>query len=156
IHVPSVFLVSRTSPSPGPSSMGGGRRGGGSAIIGELTPAAAALAAVSPVDVASVHLGYRLPGSSTRLTQDVTRSYDPASGAHYDDPAVEKNTIIMDFFIAFRDATKLAQTNRASALARLQAFQPKIMSRLAGWTDDDLVDDLRILQEYINVLQTAL
>jgi hypothetical protein len=30
------------------------------------------------------------------------------------------------------------------------------MTRLAGWTDEDLLDDLAILQRYINVLQTAL
>src|SRR6185295_5093320 len=33
VRVPSVFLVSRTSSDPGPPDMGGGRRGGGSAII---------------------------------------------------------------------------------------------------------------------------
>ncbi len=154
VHVPSVFLVSRTSSMPNLGS--GGRRGGGAAIIAELSTAAAP-ATTGSYDVAALHLGYRLPGSSTRLTQDVTVSFDGVpgqapAGGYFTDDAIAKNTLIMDFFIAFRDATALAQTDEAGALKLLTDFQPRITQALAGNTDSDLADDLAVLQEYIGVL----
>lgn len=153
IAIPSVFLVSRTSTAPGPD---GGRRGGGSAIIAELQ--ATGKVPLSLHDVAKLNLKYRTPGSSVFETQEVLVKHEgqpgvSPEGGSFDNKAVEKNTIILGFFVAFRDATKLAQTDRPGARALLESFQSKITARLAGWTDEDLLDDLKILQQYINVLK---
>jgi Ca-activated chloride channel family protein len=152
ISIPSVFLVSRTSSAPGPS---GGRRGGGSAIIAELK----ALGTMDGLhDVAKLNLKYRLPGTTTIETQELSVQHTglpgvAPAGNYYSDKSIEKNEIILSFFVAFRDATAAAQTDKAAALAILTAFQTKVTARLEGWADEDLADDLKILQQYIDVLK---
>jgi hypothetical protein len=148
-----VFLVSRTSSEPGPS---GGRRGGGSAIIADLN--ATGKLPYGNYDVGKLSLKYRTPGSTTFETQELTVTHEgepgvAPEGGHFDNINIEKNTLILSFFVAFRDATKLAQTDRPGALKILADFQPKIAARLAGWTDEDLLDDAKILQTYIDVLK---
>ena len=154
LEMPSAFLVSRTSPDPDPT---GGRRGGGSAIIAELTPTAAHPETGS-CDVAKLTLSYREPGSTTIESEETTVAYDTgavgASG-YYSSADVEKNTIILGLYIALRDATVKAQTDPASARALLLAYQPKLQARLAGWADQDLLDDFSIVQQYIDVLGAA-
>ena len=153
LQMPSAFLASRTTPDPDPT---GGRRGGGSAIIAELAPTAAH-PATGACDVAKLTLQYRLPGSTTIETQETTIATAgdavPTSG-YYSDREVQKNTIILGLFIALRDTTVKAQTDPAAARAMLVAFQPKLQARIAGWADQDLLDDLTIVQEYIDVLGT--
>lgn len=154
VFIPSVFLVSRTSSAPGPT---GGRRGGGSAIIADL--AATGKLPYGNYDVGKLSLKYRTPGSTTFETQELTVKHEgepgtAPEGGYYSTPSVEKNTLILSFFVAFRDATKKANAgDKAGALTLLQDFQPKITTRLAGWTDEDLLDDLKILQQYIDVLK---
>jgi Ca-activated chloride channel family protein len=160
VKIPSVFLVSRTSSMPDAT---GGRRGGGSAIIAELGPGPSQLPTDGTVDVGQLHLKYRLPGSTTIETQDATVSYDAANVAlvttgdaatgYYSSTDVEKNTIILGLFIELRDTTALAQTSPGAALAKLTAFQPKFKARIAGWADQDLIDDVAIVQQYVDVLK---
>ncbi len=150
IHIPSVFLVSRTTSNPGPN---GGRRGGGAAIIASLAPTISTLS--GPRDLARLHLRYRLPGATTYETQDAPITWDGTStaGQYYSDPSVEKNSIMLEFYVAFREATDTAQKDHKAALAILTGFEPQATARLAGSTDADLIDDLRILREYIAVLK---
>ena len=74
-----------------------------------------------------------------------------ASG-YYSSKDIEKNTIILGLYLALRDVTVKAQTDRAGARALLLAYQPKLQARLAGWADQDLLDDFAIVQQYIDVL----
>jgi Ca-activated chloride channel family protein len=156
VDVPSVFLVSRTSTMPGPE---GGRRGGGSAIMAELAHALGA-AAPGPEPVGKLTLKYRIPGHTEFETQETQVTYvGPTTGPapevpdFYSDKAVEKNTLILNFFFAFRDATSYAPTDSKRALDLLTGFQSRIQPRLADWTDEDLQDDLKLLQRFIDVLK---
>ena len=157
VAVPSVFLVSRTSTMPGPN---GGRRGGGSAIMAELAHALGAPAA-TPEPVGKLTLKYRIPGHTEFETQETQVTYmNPAGPApevpdFYSDKAMEKNTLILNFFFAFRDATTYAPTDPRRALDGLTAFQSRIQPRLVEWTDEDLQDDLKLLQRFIDVLKGA-
>jgi Ca-activated chloride channel family protein len=154
LKLPSAFLVSRTSDAADPTT--GGRRGGGAAIIAELTPTAAH-PTTGPCDVAGLHLSYRLPGTSTIVTQDAAIAYDAGAvpdGGYYSSPEIQKNTIILSLFVAFRDATAKAETDPRAAHDMLVTFQPKFAVEVAGRPDADLIDDLTILQEYIDVLET--
>jgi Ca-activated chloride channel homolog len=152
VHVPSVFLVSRTSTDPGES---GGRRGGGSAIIAELTPIADAAPGHG---VATAHLSYRLPGTQQTVTEDVPVTYGDHPGVcgeagFYSRQEIRKNTWILGFYVAFRDATARAVVgDRAGALAILTGFQRRIEARLEGVDDEDLQADLAVLAKYIYVL----
>ncbi|MEP6654476.1 MAG: VWA domain-containing protein [Myxococcales bacterium] len=151
LRIPSVFLVSRTSTKPDAT---GGRRGGGSAIIAELG-ATAARPTAGRCDVATLHLQYRLPGSATVERQEATIAYqvdEVAAEGFYSSRDVEKNTLILGLYVALRDATALAQTNPRGARDLLATFQPRWKARIAGWADDDLIDDILILQQYIDVL----
>jgi Ca-activated chloride channel family protein len=158
VNVPSVFLVSRTSSMPGPN---GGRRGGGSAIMAELGRSLAAPAAGAQ-PVGKLTLKYRVPGQRDFETQEAEVSYvQPAPGAapevpdYYSDKDVEKNTLILNFFFAFRDASLYAQTDTRRALETLTTFQTRIQPRLVEWSDEDLQDDLKLLQRFIDVLRGA-
>ncbi|HET6280709.1 MAG TPA: VWA domain-containing protein [Polyangia bacterium] len=154
VRIPSVFLVSRTSTKPGAN---GGRRGGGSAIMAELAPTPT-LPAAGLCNVAALQLSYRLPGSSTIETQTADIGYDVGTvaggdtAAYYSSRDIEKNTIILALFTALRDATARAQNDPRGARDLLVTFQPKFKARIAGWADDDLIDDIVILQQYIDVL----
>jgi Ca-activated chloride channel family protein len=156
VNVPSVFLVSRTMTAPGPN---GGRRGGGSAIMAELARALNA-AAPGPEPVGKLTLKYRIPGQRDLETQETNVTYMPSATGpapevadFYSDKAVEKNTVILNFFFAFRDAATYAPTDRKRALDLLTSFQGRVQPRLAEWTDEDLKDDLRLLQRFIDVLK---
>jgi Ca-activated chloride channel family protein len=152
LRMPSAFLVSRTSPDPDPT---GGRRGGGSAIIAELGPTAAHPETGS-CDVAKLSLSYRLPGSNVVETEETTVSYDTGAvteSGYYSSTDIQKNTIILGLDLALRDATAKAQIDPAGARDLLVAYQPKLQARVAGWADQDLLDDLTIVQEYIDVLK---
>jgi Ca-activated chloride channel homolog len=151
VHVPSVYLTSRQSDEPGP---GGGRRGGGAAIIADLSPIADALAGHT---VATLHLRYRLPGATRYETQDLAVTYANRPGicdghGFYSRPEIDTNTAILGFYVAFSSATQLAQTDRAGARRLLQHVRPALAERIAGMGDEDLDDDLSILDEYIAVL----
>jgi Ca-activated chloride channel family protein len=156
VHVPSVFLVSRTSTAPGPS---GGRRGGGAAILASLAAKGGSTASLH--EVAKVHLKYRMPGSTIYETQDTTVTFDGVpgtapDGGYYQDKGIEKNTLMLAFYVAFREATdKAAAGDVAGGRKVLEDFLPRIKTRLTGWTDEDLLDDLKILQQYIDVLVKA-
>ncbi len=151
VRIPSVFLVSRTCSKP---DVTGGRRGGGSAIMAELSPTPAHPTA-GHCDVATLHLRYRQPGSLVVETQDAPIGYDvgaEGTDGFFSTHDVEKNTIILGLYIALRDATARALTDPHGARDLLTAFQPKFKARIAGWADDDLIDDIVILQQYIDVL----
>lgn len=151
VRIPSVFLTSRTSAMPDDT---GGRRGGGSAIMAELSPTAAHPIA-GLCDVATLHLRYRQPGSLVVQEQDAPISYtigDGTADGFFSSHDVEKNTIILGLFIALRDATARAQTDPHGARDLLAAFQPKFKARIAGWADADLIDDIVILQQYLDLL----
>ncbi len=154
VEIPSVFLVSRVSTKPGP---GGGRRGGGSAIIADLA-VPEAITTSSKHEVAKLSLKYRLPGSKEFETQELSVSHDGVpgvapTGGSFDTDGVKKNEQILAFFVAFRDATKLAAAgDKPGALKLLESFRPKIAAAIPS-TDEDLVDDLKILDQYIALLK---
>jgi Ca-activated chloride channel family protein len=160
VSVPSVFLVSRTSSAPGPN---GGRRGGGSAILAELSPTVTATPLGGVQNVGQLTLKYRIPGQQGFETQSATVSYTPPGPTSatdevpefYSTDAIEKNTLILDFFIALREATLRAQADPRAALAQLTGFQTRMTERLTGRTDEDLADDLKIVGKYLTVLQRA-
>jgi Ca-activated chloride channel family protein len=157
VFVPSVYLVSRTSTDPGDPGTGGGRRGGGSAIIAELTPDPA-------LDgpghrVATARLRYRLPGTTVFEEQAIDVTYGDVPGVcgeagFASHPEMDKNSLVMAFFVAFREATVLAQRDRAAAAALLERFQERIEHRIVDRDDEDLLDDLEILARFIQVLRS--
>lgn len=155
VHIPSVFLVSRTSTEPGGPDGTGGRRGGGSAIIAELKPDA--LGDGPGHRVSTAHLRYRLPGATNFESQDVEIFYGDrpgqcSAGGYASHVEIDKNAVIMSFFVALREATVLASSNRSAARTLLTGFRERIALRLADVTDEDLQDDLSILDQFILVL----
>src|SRR5262249_33589218 len=148
-HVPAVHRAPRTSDAPDPT---GGRRGGGSAIMAGVQPPADTPDART---MASLTLAFRKPGDTATITQALDVSYDPAMagpGGYFSIPTMQKNTWVLDFFVAFHDACVRAQTDRAGARGDLVAFQALIVPALAGNTDADLADDQMLLQRFIDIL----
>jgi Ca-activated chloride channel family protein len=158
VSVPSVFLVSRTSSAPGPN---GGRRGGGSAILAELGNTLIG-PATGTQNLGRLSLRYRIPGQQGFETQEALVSYAPPPAPpgsaevpeFFSSDAIEKNTLILDFFLALRGATIRAQTDPRAALELLTGFQARMTERLTGRTDEDLLDDLKIVGKYVDVLRS--
>jgi len=159
IDVPAVFLVSRQSSAP---DVTGGRRGGGAAIL--LDMLAAVPGATGASAVAEVSLSYRVPGEVIRRQQVAEVSYAGAAGVvpngnpngYFSAPTIEKNTLMLAFYRAFRGAVdKAAAGDRAGALQLLNDFRPRAADRLIAFTDADLADDLHLVDRFITVLKAA-
>lgn len=154
LTIPAVFVASRTSTAPNPD---GERRGGGSALLIEMTRTAASPPVTAATAAANITLSYRLPGHPEVATQQAIVQYEPTpdATAYYSDPVVHKNVLILNFYVAFHDAATLATNGkRAEARQLLADFEGKITPELAG-ADEDLVDDLKLLQQFLGVLDQA-
>jgi Ca-activated chloride channel family protein len=156
VHVPAVFLASRTSASPDPE---GGRRGGGSALFVKMTPASPGTS-TELGQVATVGLSYRLPGATDRVTQSftVTNPYDPGltpEQAWFSHQAMEKNYAVYNVFLGLRMATRQAATSHNCALGTLDALRDATAAWNATREDPDLVADLQLVDQFRANLMAA-
>src|SRR5690606_31641840 len=144
MHIPAVFLASRTSQEPGE-----GRRGGGSMIFIHLEPTADANARV-----AEIRLTYRLPGTTKLMTDTVTLDYaaDPLetpeeprlSGAE-----MAERYAMYNLFLGLRFAT---QSSPSCAAAGLEATRRNASAWNERHPDPDIAADLVLIEQYLENL----
>jgi Ca-activated chloride channel family protein len=148
MQIPAVFLASRTS-----SSGGLGRRGGGSMIFVHLVPVSGL-----PDDggkVADLTLSYRVPGQTTRTTQQITLAYAPDASApspYLSTPELAPRYAMYNVFLGLRLATR---SDPACAIAALTATRENAVLWLNTHDDPDLTDDVTLIDEYLANLQAA-
>jgi hypothetical protein len=156
VHVPAVFLASRTSASPDPN---GGRRGGGSTLFVRLTPASPGVS-IETDEVVTIRLSYRLPGTMEEVEQSftVTSPYQPGvtpEEAWFSHQAMMKNYAVYNVFLGLRQATIQAAYSHNCALGTLD----QLRGATAAWNttreDPDLIADLALIDQFRANLETA-
>ncbi len=154
IEIPSVQIAHRTSVSDDV----GGRRGGGGAIVLELVPHAGAQIE-EPGVVGRVAMSYVRPSDGETMTQEVpvVTTLAPGElpeGGEFDGAAVEKSFVMLNVFVGFQLASERALWgDDPGALSVLLALAESVQAWLVDHPDEDIADDLRYVQKFIDNLR---
>lgn len=154
ISIPNVQIAHRTTTADHEN----GRRGGGGAIIAELVPHLAS-ASSNVGTVGRLALSYVEPVSGETRAQEfpITSTLAPGetpAGGRFDGSAVEKAFVMLNVFAGFQLASeRAAWGDDAGALAVLLPLAESVQGWLARNDDDDIEDDLRYVQKFIDNLR---
>lgn len=151
LALPSVFLAHRVSHAD--QTPGGGRRGGGSALLVELMPKPGA-AERDITDVATVEFRFREPGTNRIVERIVPvrlafpRAVVEARG-HFENPIVMKSFVMLNIYTALDLAVSLVHRERAldPAIGLLRRVSAAVRDYLDGLeeVDEDIASDLELL-----------
>ena len=166
ITFPAVSIAHRQSDEDAEH----GRRGGGGAMMVELTPHRGweGLDGIDISEVTTMRLTYTPADSPLSVERETVVEYpfDPgalqdggffsvgADEAAGDAASVEKGFVMLNMFVGFRMATERANRGDLdSALVVLQDLETGVADWVGENNDLDILDDHRILLQYINVLR---
>lgn len=161
LSMPSVFLAHRLAHDD--VTPGGGRRGGGSALILEFMPRDDAPAGLPSSRLATVNFRFREPGSNETITQTVSVELPFGPDAlprvgHFDNPIVTKSFVMLNIFTAMQLAADLFHLDHTVATAErtLQRVMNAVRDYNDGLNDGqgdvDMQYDLELLQLFVDVL----
>lgn len=151
MHLPAVFVASRTSAEPGE---GGGRRGGGGTLFVPMQPHDTAIAG----PVAEVRMRYRPVDAGGYIEQsiEVQNPADPAvtpEQAYYSHEAMAKQYAMYNLYLGLYEASTLAAYDYRCALAQLRDLD----ERAAAWNlelqDEDLAADRALIGLFMDNLR---
>lgn len=153
IDIPNLQVAHRTSSG----DQATGRRGGGGALMVELLPGLG----TPDGNAADITFEYTIPGSDERVVQTATvaspleGTASPAEGA-FDDEQVEKSFVMLNLYVGLRSAAALASSNDyEGALAVLTPLRDNVTQWVALTGDEDILDDLRYVEMFVDNLQAA-
>jgi Ca-activated chloride channel family protein len=154
LEVPSVFLAHRESDEDVTDA--GGRRGGGSALMIELAPAAEEIDGVDDAVVANVEVSFREPGTNELVTDAIELHFPgapwatPARG-FFDSPdlsIIQKSFVMLNIYVAFEETSRLFYGNQgAEALELLEHVIDGVEDFNAEVQDVDIEYDLEMLHD---------
>ncbi len=169
VEVPSVFLSHRVSGND--TGPGGGRRGGGSALLLDLAPMTTS---VDPNEtqavVSDVNVMFRAPGDTTTSTDRVILTYPnnpiqvPATGFWLGgDSAVaiaKKSFVMLNVYLGLERACSsfydsgAASPQMTDVIGQLMRVKAAVLDYEAGLTDGDadMLADAELVQKLIDVL----
>ena len=150
IEIPTLQIAHRTSDAPD----GSGRRGGGGAILAELTPTGDA-----PAEVGDILFAYEKPDGSEVVTQQVeVRSplmpWETPEEGFFADRSVEKSFVMLNLFVGFKMAAERAEAgDDPGAIAVLTALDQNVGDWERKNDDEDIADDLVYVRLFIQNLE---
>jgi Ca-activated chloride channel family protein len=153
ITIPSVQIAHRETVSDDV----GGRRGGGGAIVLELMPRASEVEEQGIVG--RLGMTYERPVDGEVIAQEtvIVTSLLPGEtpdGGVFDGVGVEKAFVTLNIFVALELASYRALWgDDQSALATLLALAEGVQGWLANNPDEDIADDMRYVQMFIDNLR---
>jgi Ca-activated chloride channel family protein len=127
-----------------------GRRGGGGAIIMELTPTG-----LDPAAVGQVDFRYVEPGTGELIEQQVAISsplapWETPESGHFDDESTEKAFVMLNIYVGFEMAAQRASVgDYGGALTILQPLRDSVASWLLAHDDEDIADDQIYVELFI-------
>lgn len=164
LEIPSVFLAHRVSHDD--VHEGGGRRGGGSALMIELMPKLDGDdgSGLSRGDVGTATLRFREPGTDRIVTQIVPIEYPFApwillDRGHFDAPGdrtdiIQKSFVMLNIFVAMKMATQ-AFYQRGDAVSEIEIIENLIVA-VEDYNEEigdvDMEYDLALLRQLVQVL----
>lgn len=160
ISIPGLFIASRDSIED--IDPGGGRRGGGGAILFEVVPTSDQneldeVGAGEPIG--QIRMTYRQPGTEDMVTQETTvlnqlePGETPEEGA-FDNAMVEKAFVALNIFVGFKLATeRYAAGAPNQALSVLVPLAEQVERWLEDNEDVDIRSDLETLDALIELIE---
>jgi Ca-activated chloride channel family protein len=150
LAIPAAFLASRTR-----ETAPEGRRGGGSLLAIALAPTAKVR---GPAEVASLRLGYRVPGDDQRYEQYVRVVNPLEPGSAPEDPYLSSRSMLQSYamyniFLGLRDAAELASYDYACALAELDALEVDTAAWNARYESPEIAADLGLIRQFAGNLR---
>jgi len=153
ITIPSVQIAHRTQVSDND----GGRRGGGGAIVLELLPNASGYEEAGVVG--RLAMTYERPADGEIISQEAVllTSLAPGetpNGGVFESAGVEKAFVTLNIYVGLHLASERALWgDDQSALAVLLALAGSVQEWLVANPDEDIADDLRYVQMFIDNLR---
>lgn len=164
LSMPSVFLAHRVAHDD--VTPGGGRRGGGSALLLEFMPRDDAPAGLPSSRLATVNFRFREPGSNEVVTQTVTVELPFGPDAlprigHFDNPIVTKSFATLNIFTAMQLAADLFHLDHTVSTA--ERTLQRVMNAVRDYNDDlndgqgdaDMQSDLELLQMFVDAVRNG-
>jgi Ca-activated chloride channel family protein len=156
VSLPAVFLASRESDEPGEL----GRRGAGGALFVSVVPTGGSVWDAGRT-LASLRLGYRLPGGEERLDTrlDVDSGPDaPASAdeVYLSDEAMAEHYAMYSMYLGLREATRFAGYGSYDcALGALERLDGSAASWQREFADPDIAADRELAAAFAGNLREA-
>jgi len=150
IQIPILQIAHRTSVDDNES----GRRGGGGAMLLELTPTGE-----SPGEVGRIEFEYQDPGTGEIVEQVVEISsplgpWETPQNGWFASPSVEKGFVMLNIFVGFQMAAQRASVgDDGGALTILEPLTLSVEDWLVATPDADIEDDLFYLHRFIENLE---
>lgn len=151
IEIPSLQLAHRVSSSDNE----GGRRGGGGAMVLELTP----LSGASGADVGTLRIAYDTPWGDTRVEQEVEilsplEPGETPQDGFFEADGTHKAFVTLNLYAGFEmAAVRAAAGDGLGALQVLEPLGEAVAAWLAVNPDADIEDDLRYVDLFIDNLE---
>ncbi len=160
IEIPSVFLAHRTSPDD--IEPGGGRRGGGSALLVELMPADDNGQELTAGQVATVDLEFREPGTNEIITDSVEVTvpfapWDTPLRGFFENEIVEKSFVMLNIYVGLEMACGLFHEGDPiegivvldRLIAAAEDYNDSVNN---GMGDTDIEFDIDLMEQLIEVI----
>lgn len=151
LHLPGVFLASRTSDQPGDL----GRRGAGGALFVTMVPASGSVWDLRGA-VAALHVRYRLPDSDQVIDQDLTVTsqaqpgdVDAPGNVWLSHEAMAEHYSMYSMLLGLREATQRASWGQPRcALGTLEALDSSAAAWQTEFNDPDIAADRELVGEF--------
>ena len=161
LELPSVFLAHRESDDDVTEE--GGRRGGGSALLVELMPRADADPELTEVELATVTMTFREPGTDEIIRQERTMLYPFNPGiiiarGFFDSPIVsmvQKTFVMLNIYVGIEMAcTFFHEGNGAAAIPMLERIIAAVEDYNEEINDTDMVYNLELLRDLLALIDS--
>jgi Ca-activated chloride channel family protein len=150
IEIPTVQLAHRESVSDNTE----GRRGGGGAMLVELTPTGD-----SPLEVGDINFVYETADGSSMVDQQVEirsplAAWETPDNGYFEQESVEKGFVMLNLFVGFQMAAERAAAgDDPAALAVLGALEENVTAWEQVHPDSDIEDDLIYVRLFIENIE---
>lgn len=159
IHIPAVFLASRTGEGVGGGENTGGRRGGGSAIFIPMIPTQATTEVESRVG--EIRMKYRRVDTGEVFEQSVNAVSPFPAGIAGEDvflthEAMAKSYALYNMYLGLREATRLARCHLDCSGWLLERLREAALHWNAQRNDEDIDADVALTTAFLDNVKAAL
>jgi Ca-activated chloride channel homolog len=150
VDIPILQIAHRVSADDNEN----GRRGGGGAIIMELTPTG-----LDPASVGQLEFRYRVPKTGDLVEQQVAIAsplapWETPTDGHFQSESTEKGFVMLNIYVGFEmAATRAAIGDYGGALTILRPLRDSVRDWVNSHDDADIADDLLYIELFITNLE---
>lgn len=160
LRIPALFLATRRDGGTTMMGPGLGRRGGGGAILFELTPKDTLPAALDALRVGAVSVSFVDARTGVRVSRDseVRSTYAPGQyppGGLFSDPDIEKAFVALNIYVGLRQmTTAFAEGDSAVALVIGGQLDVNLEDWLSRHDDSDIRSDRALVLDLVDNVES--